>query len=102
MAFIPDNYLTAQRALAQITTDATSFHTDVSRGIEILTQAHAKLAAMGADWKAAVDFIQAQADANPADEEWKALASQKDKLVADFIAMRNRALAVRNAATAAG
>lgn len=101
MAFTPDNYLTAQRALAQIATDATAFHTDVARGIETLTLAHAKLAAMGPDWTPAVNFIQQQADANPNDEQWQALAAQKDKLVADFISMRNRALAVRDAANGA-
>jgi hypothetical protein len=102
MTFPVDSYLTAERALAQITVDATAHHTDVARGIETLTSAHAKLNAMGASWRPAVTYINAQAAANPSNAEWQALKARTDMIVADFIAMRNRALSIRDAAIAAG
>lgn len=101
MAFVPDNYLTAEQALDRIGGDATNFHQQVGRAITDLTNAHARLAAMAGDWGAAVQYIEAQATANPSSEEWQALKSRKDLLVADFISMRNRAEAVKNAAIAA-
>ena len=95
------NFLTAQRAIGQIVTDATAHDADVGRAIETLTIAHAKLEAMGAAWTPAVQFINAQAVAYPDNAAWQSLKTQTDMIVADFISMRDRALAVRDAAIAA-
>ena len=101
MAFTPDSYIGASRALSQIITDANSFNEDVKRGIDILTVAHQRLAAMATDWRDAAQFIDAQAAANPQDAQWASLKAEKDKVVTDFLQMRNRALAVRDAANGA-
>lgn len=101
MAFVPDNYLTAERALDQIITDATSSHTDVTRGIETITNAHSKLAAMATAWQDAVALIDTEAANNPGDPQWQELKARKDKIVADFLVMRDRARNVRDAANAA-
>lgn len=101
MAFTPTNYMTAERALDQIATDATAYHNGVDRAIEQLQQAASNLAGMAAGWGAAVQFIDDQAAANPADDNWQSLKARKDQLVADFLSMRDSAQAVRDAAQGA-
>ena len=101
MAFLPENFLMAERAMDQISLDATSYFTNMDRGVEQLALAATNLAAMAAAWAAAVDYIDAQALALPGDTGWQALKLRKDKLVADFIAMRTLSQSVRNAAQAA-
>ena len=95
------NFLTAQRAIGQIVTDAAAHHADVGRSIDTLTAAHAKLAAMVVSWTPAIKFITQQAAANLDNAAWQSLKVETDLIVADFVDMRNRALAVRDAAIAA-
>lgn len=102
MAFTPTNYLTAQRALDQIATDATSFDANATRAVEQIVAAAASLSAMTAQWTPAVQYINAQASANPADLQWQETKARMDKYIADFQAMRARAIAIRDAAQAAG
>jgi len=101
MAFVPINKLTSDRALDQITVDATEFYFRMDRAVDQVSQAFTSLAGMAASWSAAVSFIDTEAAANPGDAEWQALLARKDSLVADFIAMRDKVQAVRDAAIAA-
>ena len=101
MAFLPINKLTADRALDQIGVDATEFFFRMDRSVEQITAAAASLAGMPSSWSAAVSFIDAEEAANPGDKEWQALKERKDSLVIDFLAMRNKVQAVRDAAIAA-
>ena len=101
MAFTPENYLMALRALDQIGTDATAFFTNMDRAIEQMIQAAASLTGMAAAWTSTVTFIDAQAAANPGDAGWQALLARKDQIVIDFVAMRDEAAAVKDAAVAA-
>lgn len=101
MAFTPENYLMAERALDQITTEATSLFTKTDDSIMRLTAAAASLSGMGAEWSSTVTFIDAEAAANLGDEQWQVLLARKDKIVASFIEMRDIAIAVRDAAITA-
>ncbi len=101
MSFTPINKLTADRALDQIAVDATEFFFRMDRSVEQITAAAASLAGMTTSWSAAVAFIDAEEAAAPGDKEWQALKERKDSLVIDFLAMRNKVQAVRDAAIAA-
>ena len=101
MAFTPENYLMALRALDQIGTDATAYFTNTDRAIEQMIQAAANLSGMAAAWSSTVTFIDAQAAANSGDAGWQALLARKDKIVVDFVAMRDLTAAVKDAAIAA-
>ncbi len=101
MAFTPDNYLTAARALDQIRADATGFHQQGDAAIDSLVRVATALSNMQANWLPAADYIDAQAAAFPADEHWLKLKERKDRIVTDFIAMRDAWFAVRDAAQAA-
>lgn len=101
MAFTPINKLTADRALEQITVDATEFYFRMDRSVDQISQAFTSLAGMASSWSTAVTFIDNEQVANPSDPEWLALKNRKDSLVADFIAMRDKVEAVRDAAVAA-
>ena len=101
MSFTPINKLTADRALDQITVDATEFYFRMDRSVEQISHAFTSLAAMTTSWSAAASFIDAEEAAAPGDKEWQALKERKDSLVVDFLAMRNKVQAVRDAAIAA-
>ncbi len=101
MAFTPENFLMAERALNQISIDATQFFTNSDRAIEQIVTSASSLSGMPAAWAAAVTFIDGEATANPGDADWQAIKARKDKMVTDFIAMRNIVQAVRDAAIAA-
>ncbi len=101
MAFTPENFLMAERALDQIGVDATAYFTNSDRAIEQIVAAASSLAGMGAEWSSAVAFVDTQEAANPGDKDWEALKARKDKMVVDFIAMRNLVQSVRDAAIAA-
>ena len=101
MSFTPINKLTADRALDQIGVDATEFYFRMDRSVEQITAAAASLNGMTTSWAAAASFIDAEEAANPGDKEWQALKERKDSLVVDFLAMRNKVQAVRDAAIAA-
>ncbi len=101
MAFTPENYLMAERALDQITTEATSLFTKVDDAIIRLTDLSASLSGMGSNWSSTVAFIDTEAAANPGDEQWQILLVRKNKIVAGFIEMRDIAIAVRDAAVTA-
>ncbi len=98
MSFTPQNYLMAERALDQISTEATQFFNKTDDSITRLTAAAASLSSMGADWATTVAFIDSEAQANPVDEQWQVLLARKDKIVSSFIEMRDLAIAVQNAA----
>ncbi len=101
MAFTPINKLTAERALDQIGVDATEFYFRMDRSVEQISQAFTSLNGMPASWAAAIAFIDAEEAAAPGDKAWQALKERKDSLVIDFIAMKNKVQAVRDAAIAA-
>ena len=101
MAFTPINKLTANRALEQIVTDATEFFFRMDRSVEQITAAAASLNGMTTSWSAAANFIDTEEASAPGDKEWQALKERKDSLVADFLAMRNKVQAVRDAAITA-
>ncbi len=98
MAFTPENYLMAERAMDQVGIDATAFFKNSDRAIEQIVAAATSLAGMAAQWSPAVTFIDAEVVANPGDTDWDALKARKDKLTADFLAMRNLVQSVRDAA----
>ncbi len=101
MSFTPINKLTAERALDQITVDATEFYFRMDRSVEQISQAFASLNGMAASWSPAISFIDAEEAAAPGDKVWQALKERKDSLVADFLAMRTKVQQVRDAAIAA-
>lgn len=101
MAFAPVNKLTAERALDQIGVDATAYYYQMSNAVDQIASAYTLLAGMATSWNAAVTFVNDQAAANPGDTEWQEMKARKDMLVADFFAMRDKVLAVRNAAQTA-
>jgi len=101
MAFTPENYLMAERALDEIIEEATANFNQVDSALTRINQSSLRLQNMQADWGAAVSFINAEAAANPADEQWQALLARKNKLVAAFIEMRDLAMSVDAAAAAA-
>lgn len=101
MAFNPENYLMAERALDQISTEATSHIVKTDDSIARLGAAAAGLSAMGAAWASTVSFIDTEAQTNPVDEQWQILLARKDKIVQNFIEMRDLAIAVRDAAVSA-
>jgi len=101
MSFTPHNYLTTERALEQIATDATAYYANVTRGVEQLDQAVAKLSGMAGEWTPAVTFIGAAAKANPDDRHWQDANDRLNKLIVDFMDMKKSATAIRDAANAA-
>ena len=101
MSTKPKGFIEAKSALAQIVADAASHNGTVDQSVERIKVSHAQLSAMADKWKSAVVFITAQASAAPDDPVWKALKLETDKVVADFVAMRDRAKSIRDAALAA-
>ncbi len=101
MGFIPENFLMAEAALDQIATEATAHIRLVDSAIANLNAVVARFAEMPGVWAASGAFIDEQVVANPGDKEWLSLQTRKDKLTADFLAMRTTATAVKDAATAA-
>lgn len=67
MAFTPENFLTAERALDQIAQEATNHFNRMDGAIEQLILAADRLAAMGTEWSPAATYIDDQAAANPLD-----------------------------------
>lgn len=98
MAFTPTNFLEAENALDVIAQEARQSRNIMDQGIKQLELAATRLTDMQANWGNAVTFIDDQAVAFPADEQWTTLKERKDKMVTDFLAMRDKAIAVRNAA----
>ncbi len=101
MAFTPENYLMSEDALDRIASDATRHIRLIDESISNMQTAVSRLQAMQGEWIPTVDFIDAQVVANPADAEWLDLQSRKNKMVTDFLAMRDNAIAVKDAAVAA-
>lgn len=101
MAFTPINKLTTERALDQITVDATEYFYRMERAVEQISTCLVSLAGMSAAWAPAVTFIDAAEIAAPGDKEWQALKARKDSLVTDFNAMQTKVQAVRDAAITA-
>lgn len=101
MAFEPENFLMAERALDEITQMATDHFNTMDAGINRLVAAVSSLQAMQGDWASAVAYIDDQAVFFSADDDWQRLQARKDKIVTSFIAMRDLSLLVRDAAQAA-
>jgi len=101
MAFTPINKLTSHAALEQIVTDAKEYYYRMDRAVDQISAAFTSLAGMSSSWSAAVSLIDAESTANPGDKEWQDLLDRKDSLVVDFLAMRDKVQAVRDAAIAA-
>ncbi len=101
MAFVPENFLMSEAALDKISEEATQHISLLDGAIKSMNLAVTRLQAMPADWTPAATFIDDQVTANPSDEEWLSMQVRKDKLTVDFLAMRDMAIAVKDAATAA-
>ncbi len=101
MAFTPENYLMAEDALDQIAAGATQHLRLLDEAIIRMQNAVTRLQAMQGDWSPAVTFIDDQVVANPADAEWLSLQARKDKMVTNFVNMRDLAIAVKDAAVTA-
>lgn len=102
MSFQPENYLEARQALDEISTEAKRLREVMDNGIaNYLNRAATDLQGMGAAWKPALDYIDAQVLANPADTDWLRLKAEADKIKAAFLVMRDLAISVRDAAQAA-
>ena len=103
MAFTPDNFMSAERALDQMSVEGVAAMKNVERAIEQIEQNTAILENLPnlKGWKSTADYINAQQDANPTDDEWKALRRRKSKLFQDARDMKARATAIRDAAIAA-
>ncbi len=97
----PHNYSSALHAAARMSQETAAYYAQMLDGINRITQAESNLQAMPSVWNAAVTFIDTQAAANPADKDWEALLSQKDKIAADFAVDKTKVTEVKNAAIAA-
>ena len=101
MSTIPTSYTTAAEAVRQITAQTASLTARIDTAIERMAGIRAELDAMATPfpngWLDAVQFIDAQAAANPADDVWAALKAEKNKLVVDFTAQKNRAAGIEAA-----
>lgn len=92
MSYVPDSYLQAKAAMDKITEDVAILIEvaenrfqqvqNVSAQLEDLT----KPAPVG--WIELVQYIDAEAVANPSDEEIQTLKREKDKIVSDFQAYK--------------
>ncbi len=101
MGFIPENFLMAERALDEITATATDHFNTMDAGINRLVAAVVNLQAMQGSWASAATYIDTQAAAFPADEDWQRLKARKNKIVTAFLEMRDLSALVRDAAQAA-
>lgn len=103
MAFTPDNFMSAERALDQMSVEGVAAMKNVERAIEQIEQNTAILEDLPNlnGWKSTADYINEQQALFPDDEEWKALKRRKTKLFQDARDMKARALAIRDAANAA-
>lgn len=102
MAFKVTDYIDAKRALDQIATDAQSFEANADRAVEEIARNATSLQAMQSGWAPTVTQIRALVAANPTDEQMQRLEAELDLMIAAFIAKRDRVIAKRDAAQAAG
>ena len=102
MAFTVTDFIDAKRALDQIAIDAQAHGANVDRGVEQVAQSAALLQGMQGSWTAAVQQIKALVAANPNNKQWQALDAELDMMIVAFQAKRDRAIAIRDAAQAAG
>ena len=98
MAFTPENFLMAERALDEITAKATDHFNVMDAGINRLVAAVVSLQAMQGNWASAATYIDTQAAAFPADEDWQRRKARKDKITTAFLEMRDLSASVRDAA----
>jgi hypothetical protein len=96
-----NTFVEARQALLQIIADTVAHNSTVDQSIDRITTSHAQLDAMGSKWKSTIDFINDSAAADPRDPAWASMKSEANKVVSDFVAMRNRAAVIRDAAIAA-
>jgi len=97
----PTDYIDAKAAIQKIVEEASVHEDRVNSAIDNLSRAYNDLAGMATRWAAAVTYIEDQATANPDDALWQKLKSEKDRIVTDFAAKRDRAQAIRDAANGA-
>ena len=101
MTTTPKSFVEAKQALSQITADTVAHNSTVDQSIERIIASHAQLNDMSGKWRSTIEYINSAAAANPDDTTLAAMKLEADKIVADFIAMRTRAAAIRDAAVAA-
>lgn len=91
---IANSFTTADRALRQIGDQVTAYVTTGESAMTTLGQVAADLGMMDDPfpdgWVESVTYINAQAAANPSDPAWSALKAKQDKIVADFVAAKQR------------
>ena len=94
MTFVPDSYLRAEAGMDEILKQVNSYATQVDNMINSMKNIHTQLGnltlAAPTGWLDLVNYIDAQASANPLDGNWQDLKSRKDKIVTDFQAFRSR------------
>jgi hypothetical protein len=96
-----NTFVEARQALLQIIADTVAHNNTVNQSIDRITTSHAQLDAMNVKWKSTIDFINDSADADAQDPAWASMKSEAAKVVDDFVAMRNRAAVIRDAAISA-
>ena len=94
MAFVPDSYLRAEAGMDEILKEVNSYAVRLDDMIAQLNNISSSLSnltlAAPTGWLDLVNYIDAQASANPLDANWQDLKSRKDKIVSDFQAFRTK------------
>ncbi len=102
--FDPNSYLQAKAVADRIAEEVTITIEAAERRIADLTVFVGNLDNLATPapvgWLGWVQYVDAQAAANPADEAWQDLKRQRDKIVADFNAERSRLQSIVDAINA--
>lgn len=88
MPIVPQTYSDALYQIDELTGRMSSAKSRMTRGLELLLESvtiyQTLDEASPTGFLDLVQFINAQAAANPTDEDWISIKSQKDKIVANF------------------
>ena len=93
MSYIPDSYLQAKDGLDRIANDVAILIEAAESRFGQIKSFSTQLSNLSANaptgWLELVQYINQEAAANPSDEDWARLKSEKDKIVADFQAYKS-------------
>jgi len=99
--YIADSFLRAKNALNRISDEVSGRITRAEGAMATIQTVSDELNTMGSafpnGWLETIQYINAEAAANPDDTAWQDLLAEKDKLVADYQAAHTRFQAIANA-----
>lgn len=85
-------YTQAKAKLDEIATRSETNRLRLARARELLSEAEIDLASMSSTYTTFVGELEAAVAANPTDNAWQGAGAEKDQMVADFLALRTRAV----------